>query len=198
MAQHESRRDRKEEIFEAALQCFNENGYYEASIDSIAERAKISKGGIYYHFDSKKALFLELFHYRVHKFFNQLKVYIQKESDPEKRLRMFITRASQILKTNSDFFKFCIEFLSMGVRDADIRQEMTDFYGEAVGTFYELLKEGQEQGTFNPMDPHKVARAIYFLFMGVFFTYFSVNVDFDLIEQHSFQIDNILGAIKKR
>ncbi len=198
MVHNEPRKDRKEDIFEAALKCFNENGYYEASIDSIAQKAKISKGGIYYHFDSKKALFLELFHYRVHKFFNQLKKYIEKESDPEKRLRMFITRASQILKTNSDFFKFCIEFLSMGVRDPDIRQEMTDFYDEAVSTFYELLKEGQDQGTFNDIEPNKVARAIYFLFMGVFFTYFSVNVDFDLIDQHSFQIDNILGAIKRK
>jgi len=40
--------NRKEKIFEAALQCFNKKGYYKTSIDDIASRCKISKGGIYY------------------------------------------------------------------------------------------------------------------------------------------------------
>ena len=42
----------------------------------------------------------------------------------------------------------------------------------------------------------KTALAIYFLFMGAFFTYFSVNVEYDLIEQHSFQLNNIFRTLK--
>ena len=71
----EEKRDRKEDIYEAAVLCFNKTGYFETTIDSIALEAKISKGGIYYHFKSKKALFLELFNYRVNKYFNFLKIY---------------------------------------------------------------------------------------------------------------------------
>ena len=73
----EIKRNRKEEIFEAAVLCFNERGYYGASIDAIAERARISKGGIYYHFTSKKQLFLDLFHYRVQKYFDRIKEIIK-------------------------------------------------------------------------------------------------------------------------
>jgi len=54
-----AKKDRKEDIFEAALKCFNETGYYKTTIDKIAEKAKISKGGIYYHFKSKEELFLK-------------------------------------------------------------------------------------------------------------------------------------------
>lgn len=188
--------DRKESIFEAAVHCFNESGYYETTIDTIAAKAHISKGGIYYHFRSKKELFLELFRYRVNKYFDFLKQYASDINDPEERLRIFINKASTIQKENSDFFKFCIEFLSMGVRDHEIRQVMTDFYRESVGTFKSYVEEGIRQGKFIQHEAEKTALAIYFLFMGVFFTYFSVNVDYDLIEQHSYQLNNLFKTLK--
>ncbi len=192
----ENKRGRKESIFEAAVHCFNEKGYYETTIDTIAAEAKISKGGIYYHFKSKKSLFIELFQYRVYKYFNFLKRYAAEIDNPEERLRLFINKASSIQKENSDFFKFCIEFLSMGVRDQEIRGVMTDFYKESVGTFKSYVDEGIQTGKFNPHDSEKTALAIYFLFMGVFFTYFSVNVEYDLIDQHSFQLNNIFKTLK--
>ena len=64
---------RKEEIFNAALACFNQKGYYETSIDEIAAAAGITKGGLYHHFASKKSLFIELFHTVVNRYFETLK-----------------------------------------------------------------------------------------------------------------------------
>jgi AcrR family transcriptional regulator len=191
------KRDRKEDIFEAAVQCFNEKGYYETAMDTIAAKAKISKGGIYYHFKSKKELFQELFKYRVYRYTNYLKNYTADIANPEERLQVFINKASNIQKENADFFKFCIEFLSYGVRDSEIRDMMTAFYKESVGTFKSYVEEGIRKGIFKPHDAEKTALAIYFLFMGAFFTYFSVNVEYDLIEQHSFQLNNLFNTLKQ-
>lgn len=188
---------RKEKIFKAAVWCFNKRGYYETTIDAIAARAKVSKGSIYYYFNSKKELFLELFHYRVNKYFDQIKTYIQEGRSPDERLRMFINKSSQFLKENEDFFRFCLEFLSMGVREPEIREVMTIFYKDSTDTFKQLLEEGVKSGTFKDLGSDRVARTIYFLFMGVFFTYFSINVDFDLNKQHKFHINNILTALKQ-
>jgi len=33
--------------------------------------------------------------------------------------------------------------------------------------------------------------------VAVFFTYFSVKIDFDLIKQHAFHLDTIINALKK-
>lgn len=188
---------RKETIFKAAVKCFNEKGYYETTIDSIAAKAKISKGGIYYHFKSKKELFLELFHYRMKKYFDQLKAYIKEEPSPENQLRMFITKSSQILKDNEDFFRFFLEFLSMGAREHEIRKVMDIFYKDSIETFTFLMEEGIRTGKFKNIETDNVAHTMYFLFIGVFFTSFSVNVDYNLIEQHTFQIDRIINSIKK-
>ena len=188
---------RKEKILEAALLCFNEKGYHKTSIDDIALNAKISKGGIYYHFKSKDELFLKLFNFRLNRYTEQLKAYIQEESDPVKRIRILIQKWGLILKENEDFFKFCMEFSSMGAREKEIRKEMTSFYRSSVEIFRQIIEEGVATGEFENVDTERIARLIYFLSQGVFSTFFAVDCDFDLIEQHTFNMETLLKSINK-
>ena len=198
MADSDLKEKRKEQIFEAALHCFNETGYDKTSIDSIAGKAALSKGCLFHYFKTKHDLFLELFFYRVNKYFDQMKAYIKKEDSPEDRLRTLVHKAAYFLKENEDFYKFCLEFLSMGVRDHQIRRIMTDFYKSSVGTFREIIDDGVKTGRFQKdLDREKTARAFYLLVMGVFFTYFSVNVDFDIFEQQDYQLNRIIEGIER-
>ena len=48
------------QILDAALLVFTEKGFVSARIDDIAQRAGMSKGGIYAHFKSKESIFLAL------------------------------------------------------------------------------------------------------------------------------------------
>lgn len=191
------RHSRKELIFETALQCFNESGYYSTSLDTIARRAGISKGGLYYHFRTKNELFIELFHYRVDKYFEQVRAYISDVRDPELRLEMFVAKASEILTRNQDFMRFFLEFMSIGARDEEIRRVMTDYYANSIANFSCIIQEGVATGKFMTADVREIARAVYFISMGVFLTYFSVNPDFDLVDQHVVHITNILKGLQR-
>jgi hypothetical protein len=73
---------------------------------------------------------------------------------------------------------------------------MTHFYTNTVKSFTELLKEGMASGTFKKMQVEKLARVMYFLIMGTFFTYFSTDVDFDLIDQEIFNMEALLKGIQ--
>jgi len=197
MVPEENLSKRREDIFSAALKCFNKRGYDETSINDIAAAAKISKGGLYHYIGSKKKLFLELFEYRMEKYLAQLNAYVDDEQDPEERLRKLVVRGSEILRENEAFFRFCLEFLSMGARDKEISKVMTGFYKKLLANFQRLVDTGITSGTFRKIDPDKAARALYFLYMGVFFTYFSIDPDFNLNEQHLFHLNNVLEALKK-
>jgi AcrR family transcriptional regulator len=52
--------ERRARILDAAARVFADRGYEAASLDEIAEAAEISKPVIYDHFESKKALHIEL------------------------------------------------------------------------------------------------------------------------------------------
>jgi len=51
---------RQERILDAALDVFAAHGYQQATVDDIASTARTSKGGIYFHFPGKDAIFLAL------------------------------------------------------------------------------------------------------------------------------------------
>src|ERR671936_1939025 len=51
---------RHERILEAATRVFSTQGYHQTAVDDIAAAADTSKGGIYFHFPTKHAIFLAL------------------------------------------------------------------------------------------------------------------------------------------
>src|SRR5579864_3751687 len=55
----------REEILDVALELFNEQGYDGTSLREIAERLGITKAALYYHFERKEDILLEL-HLRLH------------------------------------------------------------------------------------------------------------------------------------
>jgi hypothetical protein len=53
-------------------------------------------------------------------------------------------------------------------------------------------------GKFINVDPLKTARAIVLMTMGAFNVYFCLDADFNLADQHSFDIEQILRCLKKQ
>ncbi len=58
--QAEKSRTRREQILDAAFNTFARRGYRDAAVDEIAAAADTSKGGVYFHFPTKEAIFREL------------------------------------------------------------------------------------------------------------------------------------------
>ncbi len=52
--------ERRDQLFDVALSLFAERGYAATTMDDIAEAAGVTKPLVYQHFDSKRALYLEL------------------------------------------------------------------------------------------------------------------------------------------
>ena len=54
-----TKEDRMDQIIDAAIEEFLSKGYAGSSMDSIANRAGVSKGGVYHHFPNKEVLLME-------------------------------------------------------------------------------------------------------------------------------------------
>jgi AcrR family transcriptional regulator len=55
----------RDKILDVALELFNEQGYDKTSLREIAERLGVTKAALYYHFERKEDILLEL-HLRLH------------------------------------------------------------------------------------------------------------------------------------
>ena len=67
----EQKKDRKNQILEAALGVFVIKGYSKTTMDDIVSASKLSKGALYHYYKSKKDLFLSLIdHWETYTFKN--------------------------------------------------------------------------------------------------------------------------------
>lgn len=60
MAKKESKEKRIEDIIKAAIDEFLDKGYDYTNLDSIAQKAGVSKGTLYYHFKNKEDILLKV------------------------------------------------------------------------------------------------------------------------------------------
>ena len=58
-------KEKQDRIINAALQVFAQNGYRHAGTDEVVRRASISKGLLFYYFESKLGLYVFLYDYAV-------------------------------------------------------------------------------------------------------------------------------------
>lgn len=189
---------RKNEIFNAALDCFNARGYFNTSIEDIAHTAGISKGGIYHYFSSKKELFIELFHTCVDRYFEHLRKTVHVNGDAARDLCELVRRSEEVFQKNQDILKFCLEFMTLGTRDETIRTAVSEFYKNRVSIFARMLSDGMTKGIYKDIPLVDTARTLYFLSMGFFLTYFTIRVDFDPMQQHTVNMATILEGIRKK
>jgi AcrR family transcriptional regulator len=190
---------RREEILEVALHCFNERGYHKATIDYIAEKVGITKGGIYYYFRSKKEIFIELFHFNVMAILEKLVADVYANPEADEAVWRILDNPETDYKNKIDIYRFGIEFLIIGARDPDIKKEVVLFYNKRVELYKKIILDGIAKGTFKDIDPESAAWNLNFLSTGFSFllTYFTGESIFDKLEKHAINMKLFFNGIKR-
>ena len=90
--QAEKSRTRREQILDAAFNTFARRGYRDTAMDEIAAAAETSKGGVYFHFATKEAIFRELMRSTADRLAAKVDRAVATETDP-------IAKADAALRT---------------------------------------------------------------------------------------------------
>lgn len=191
------KKDRKEEILNAALTCFNENGYSKTSIDDISAKIGVTKGAIYWHFESKKELFIQVFNHKVKKYFYKVLSNIEQSCDSEKKIMNILEQPASSLNDNLHLYRFALEFINVGTRDPDIKKELTLFYKERIEVYKEIFLGEIKSGKLKNIDPKAIALHWNFLLIGLFLVHFTSDLFFDPISQNRINIKIFLEGISR-
>jgi AcrR family transcriptional regulator len=78
--------DRRAAILDAARFAFADSGYHETSLDSVAERAGVSKALLYEHFSSKRELYVAMLEMHVHELVERISGAVSEAEPGEARM----------------------------------------------------------------------------------------------------------------
>jgi AcrR family transcriptional regulator len=88
-AGNRQRRNRRQDVLEAAVRVFHKKGYASASIQDVAEEVGVLKGSLYHYIDSKEDLLARIFEDSAGHFLEMLEEASGLDERPVERLRSF-------------------------------------------------------------------------------------------------------------
>lgn len=142
--------ERPAEILEAAFEEFAQHGYAATRLEDVAARASVTKGTIYFYFDTKERVFDEMIRYKSEAFFPELESYAGKlEGSYNARLRalmVFVYRRIAEDRSSRETLRFLI---AEGSRFPDlVERHYDEFMQPVIDQFRKLIEAGVAAGEF--------------------------------------------------
>jgi AcrR family transcriptional regulator len=94
--------DSRQDILRTAARLFQQQGYDATSMNDVAAALKLSKGGLYHHFQSKDEILFNLMNHALDITQERVVDAVQGTADPEERLRMLIRRHIEVVMSVRD------------------------------------------------------------------------------------------------
>lgn len=178
MTKHRSPDERADQILTAARKCFLEQGYFATKMDAIARESGLSKGGIYFHFSSKREIFRALVEEEYKAAMQIIDRVMESDSDITD---MLIELGSHFVElfAKSDRPRFMVIIGEMGLRDPEIAHLLKELQLSYFETVSKILVRGVEQGDLRNVDIESTAMILKSLMDGVQAN-FAIGIDVDL------------------
>jgi len=94
--------DSRQDILRTAARLFQQQGYDATSMNDVAAALKLSKGGLYHHFQSKDEILFNLMNHALDVTQERVIDAVQDIADPEERLRTVIRRHIEVVMSVRD------------------------------------------------------------------------------------------------
>ena len=94
--------DSRQEILRTAARLFQQRGYHATSMNDVASALKLSKGGLYHHFQSKDEILFNLMDHAMDLTQERVINPVRDISDAEGRLRALIRRHIEVVLSVRD------------------------------------------------------------------------------------------------
>lgn len=141
---------RQERILDAALDVFAARGYQAATVDDVAGAAKTSKGGIYFHFPGKDAIFLALLDRSAGLLLKRIGDRLATGTDPIAKVDAALRELIQTFGSHRTLARlFLVEALGAGPR---FHTRMVEVHSRFVAFLRVQLDEAVAQGMIQPLD----------------------------------------------
>jgi TetR/AcrR family fatty acid metabolism transcriptional regulator len=187
--------ERKDQILAAATKVFTERGFAEARMDDIVAESGLSKGALYWYFDSKDAIIISLLDRVFDWETANLQAILERHDSAAHKLTAFVEVTIQDLNKMKPLMPIFIDFWSLSLRKKTINQAIKRYYQRFFDILEPILQLGIDQGEFRPVDVNESALAIGAVFEGtiLLWAYFSETVDIE--KQFRSNLDLVLNGL---
>ncbi len=164
--------ERRQSILRAAREAFIREGFHRATVETIAERAEVSKGTVYLYFESKETILAHLLLEGLETLIGLLaEAYgVGRSLSAEERLRRIGWAYLQFFQREPLYFRFLMAVDRGGFRESVTRQVYEEVLAaslEGLDWVVRAIQQGVDDGSFDCRDSRQAAATLWATLNGV-------------------------------
>lgn len=158
--------NRKEQIREAAYYAFQRSGYHKTTVDAICKEANCSKGSFYWHYPSKRDVFVDILHTWAQEVISELIKQFEGAINPKDFTSEMTTAMQREIRRGRHIVPLWLEFTVQARRDDLVQEALAKFYRRARTAIAELLRPTLSD-RLSEAAIQSVSASIFGLYMGL-------------------------------
>ena len=141
-----ARKNRKQEILDAALACFTENGIEASTIEMIRERSQASVGSMYHHFGSKEIIAATLYVEALGEHHDYQRMLLEKARSAEDGVKAITYAYIDWVSASPEKARFVLHnrgVLAKTGKAAELKERTRKQYAEVIAWFQPHLERNE-------------------------------------------------------
>lgn len=191
----------RQAILDAAREIFTKKGYSDTTIGDLAEKAEITKGAIYWHFESKADLYHKMLEQSFSGYVSMMEHILAEKTSPLAKIRKMLIQAI-IASAEDEQFKVATTLILLRTEITEelkpVIDDIAEFNAQLRSNVASLIRQGIEQGDVDPgVDPDIAALSLIGSLLGTRIITLVYNMDLSSREQVESLVDFQLRSITK-
>jgi AcrR family transcriptional regulator len=154
-------------ILSAATELFSKSGYDATGVAEICQAAGVSKGAFYHHFPTKQAVFMELLNSYMNRIETGFNLMRQEIHNVPQAILQMAEMVGALFQATDMHLPIFLEFWTQANHDQKVWELTVAPFQRFQSYFAEMIREGIDEGSLHPIDPHQAARVLVSLSVGL-------------------------------
>lgn len=191
---------KRREVFEAAEKIFSRKSFHEAAMAEIAAEAGLSVGGLYKHFPSKDALYLELLEIHFRGFLDHLRREVERSPQARSAIEVVVRAHLEYFERHRDFFVIYLNDRLM------LEWRIKERLGEKIHLLHVayldlvagLMRRGIDEGLLRDLPPEDLAHLLISMVNSTVFQSVHRGAPDPLVDRAASIVDIFLAGARRR
>lgn len=174
MARQHNSKETTELLINSAVECFNEKGYSNTTLEDIVKKVGLTRGAFYWNFNSKKEVLNEIVN-RYERFYLDIYESFEHHDSAFDTLRGFLILDLQKKNCINPYVTIIRYKVEAGEEVADLKERQSRLDKEFLSIIENEISRGQEKGELRRDKSARFLAGMIYKYLLGFDTYNSVN-----------------------
>lgn len=151
---------RRSQILQAASRVFARRGFQETRMDDIVSESGLSKGALYWYFESKDDIIIAIVESTLDRELAHIQALVDDPRPARERLMDFVEFMLVDFQNLDELLPMVFEIVALAIRKVSVRPMIESYFRSTMDSLVPIIEQGIEAGEFRPVDAQAAAIAV--------------------------------------